>query len=138
MRPELEVHIRACWPDWFGQHTDTSKSLMGVGFQHGDGWFDLLVRTFKRIEPEVAAFNLELAKIGTQFEIIVVRQRFGELSIVAMPTTTEIIFAFLDARYESLTICELCGAPGTLHTACSQTLCQECMRRKAELHGPKG
>ncbi len=130
MKPELEVQIRACWPNWFGQHTDTSKSLMGVGFQHGDGWFDLLVRTFRRIEPDVAAFNLELSKIGTQFEIIVVRQRFGELSIVAMPTTTEIIIAFLDARYESLTICELCGAPSELHTAYSQTRCTQCAPQK--------
>jgi hypothetical protein len=103
---------------------------MGRGFQHGDGWFNLLVKTFRRIEPEVAAFNLELAKIGTQFEIIAVRQRFGELSIVAMPTTTEIIYAFLDARYESLTICELCGGPGELHTAYSQTLCTQCASPK--------
>lgn len=131
MSPGHEVHIRACWPEWFGQYSDSSKGLMGRGFEHGDGWFNLLVKTFRRIEPEVAALNLELAKIGTQFEIIVVRQRFGELSIVAMPTTTEIIFAFLDARYESRTICELCGAPGALRNEeeFQQTLCTQCLEK---------
>ncbi len=126
MRPELEVQIRARWPDWFGRHSDYTKALMGRGFHHGDGWYRLLVKTFERIESEVAAFNVELASIGTQFEVIEVKQQFGELQIVALPTTTEIIFAFLDARYESRTICELCGAPGELHAAYRQTLCTRC------------
>ncbi len=126
MRWGLEETIRARWPGWFGQHSDPSKTLMGYGFQHGDGWYGLLVKTFERIEPEVTAFNLELAKIGTQFEIIEVKEKFGELRIVALPTTTEIIYSFMDARYESRKICELCGAPGALHTAYKQTRCAQC------------
>jgi hypothetical protein len=126
------VQIRVRWPDWFGDYGDYTKSLMGHGFQHGDGWHQLLARTLERIEPEVSAFNLELAKIGTRFEILQVRQRFGELQIVALPTTREIIFAFLDARYESLTICELCGAPGELRKAdgFQQTLCAKCLEKR--------
>jgi hypothetical protein len=126
MKPELEVQIRTRWPDWFGQHSDYTKSLMRYGFQHGDGWYGLLVKTFERIEPEVIAFNLELAKIGTQFEIIEIKEKFGELRIIAMPTAPEILFAFMDARRESLTICELCGASGVRHTAYSQTRCTQC------------
>ncbi|PSH04774.1 MAG: hypothetical protein CXZ00_05220 [Acidobacteria bacterium] len=126
MSPELESRIYARWSEWFGQREDKTKSLMGYGFQHGDGWYELLVRTFERIEPKVGAFNLELAKIGTQFEIIEVKEKFGELRIIAMPTNREIIFAFLDTREESRRICELCGAPGELHTAYSRTLCTGC------------
>ena len=120
------MQIRLRWPEWFGQHSDYTKSLMGYGFQHGDGWYRLLAKTFERIEPEVARFNQELAAIGTQFEIVEVKEKFGSLRIIALPTTTEIICAFMDARYESLTICELCGAPGAFQTEYSQTRCADC------------
>ena len=127
MSPELEVQIRARWPGWFGRHRDSSKSLMGVGFQHGDGWYGLLVKTLERIEPHVTAFNVELANIGEQFEVMAVKQEFGELQIIALPATTGIILDFMDARYESVTICELCGAPGELRTeGYTQTLCFRC------------
>lgn len=126
MSPELEDQVYVRWPDWFDDRGDVTKSLMGWGFQHGDGWYDLLVRAFERVEPEVARFNLELAAIGTRFTLLEVKEKFGELRIIAMPTTQAITFAFLDAREESRRICELCGAPGELRTAYSRSLCTQC------------
>ena len=99
---------------------------MGFGFQHGDGWYELLLQTFERIEPEVERFNQALASIGTRFKLLEVKEKFGELRTIAMPTTQAITFAFMDARFESLTICELCGAPSELHTAYSQNRCTQC------------
>jgi hypothetical protein len=46
VRPEFEDQIYARWPEWFDNTGDVRKSLMGYGFQHGDGWHKLLVRTF--------------------------------------------------------------------------------------------
>lgn len=126
MSPEFENRIYARWHEWFDDRGDITKSLMGCGFQHGNGWYELLVRTFERIAPEVATFNLELGKIGTRFKLLEVKEKFGELRIIAMPTTQAITFAFLDAREESRRICELCGAPGELRTAYSRSLCTQC------------
>jgi small subunit ribosomal protein S2 len=50
---------------------------------------------------------------------------------IGLPTTADIIVAFLDARYESRTICELCGAPGAFQTAYSQTRCTQCGKNGA-------
>lgn len=126
MSPELEYWIYAYWPEWFDGRGDIRKSLMGYGFQHGDGWYELIIRTFKRIEPEVARFNQELAAIGTRFQLLEVKEKFGELWIIAMPTTQAVTFALLDAREESRKTCENCGAPSELHTAYQRTLCAQC------------
>jgi hypothetical protein len=132
VRPELEQQILTRWPDWFLSRGDVKSSLMGFGFQHGDGWFQLLVETLERIEPEVELWNRELSASGARFEIVEVKQKFGELRIIGMPTNAAIFKAFLDAQQRSRTICENCGAPGRLlEDGWFQTLCQSCAN-----HGP--
>ena len=126
MSPALEVQIRARWPGWFGNYSDYTKSLMGHGFQCSDGWYQLLVQTFERIEPHVIAFNREPAEIGTQFEILEVKEKFGTLRVISSGTNERIIFAFLHARDLSSEICAECGAPGKLRTEYLQTLCAVC------------
>jgi hypothetical protein len=127
MSPALEAIILARWSGWFGHHGDVSNSFMEFEFQHGDGWYRLLVETFERIEPHVAIWNQGLAKIGTCFEILEVKEKFGELRIIAMPTNRAVYFALLDAREESRTLCELCGAHGELRmNGHMQTLCARC------------
>ena len=128
MRAELEAEIFARWPDWFASRGDVSRSLMGFGFQCGDGWLQLLVATFEAIEPHVAAFNRKLEEIGTQFAIVEVKEKFGELRIIAMPTNYAIVTAFLDARERSRTICKTCGAPGRFIRAPDRVRCERCER----------
>lgn len=111
MRPDLEEQILRRWPDWF-RRPDGRCSLVAEHIECGDGWFGLLVSTFARIEPHVAVWNQELAACGSQFGILEIKQKFGELWITAMPTNEPIFTAFLDAREESRTICEECGTPG--------------------------
>ena len=116
MKPELEKQILDRWPDWFAFRDDVTRSLMGFGFQCDDGWFRLLVSTFEGIEPHVAVWNQELAGCGAHFEILEVKEKFGELRIVAMGTNEAIYTALLEARDRSRTVCELCGAPGQLRS----------------------
>lgn len=54
MRKELEDKIFRRWPDWFRAGIDGTRSLMGFGYQCGDGWFDILWRCFEAIEPSVS------------------------------------------------------------------------------------
>jgi hypothetical protein len=115
MKVQLESTIIQRWPDWF-RLPDGRCSLMGQHIQCGDGWFGLLVSTFARIEPHVAVWNQELAACGSQFEILEIKQKFGELWITAMPTNEPIFTTLLDARVQSRHICENCSAPGSLRT----------------------
>ena len=101
---------------------------MCFGFQHADGWFALLVRTLERLAPLVAAWNSELALRGTRFEIIEVKQKFGRLRIIALPTNCAIVTALLDAREQSRFMCEQCGAAAVTNT--QRILC-ECCRSDA-------
>jgi hypothetical protein len=94
VRPAIEEEIPRRRPDWFGSRGDVTRSLMGLGFQHSDGWSELLVRTFERIEPLVVARNREFAACGSHFEILEVKQKFGELRIIAMSTNEAIYAAF--------------------------------------------
>ena len=128
MRAELEAEIFARWPDWFASHADIGRSLMQFGFQCGDGWLSLLIATFEAIEPHAAAFNRELEKFGTHFEVVEVKEKFGELCIVAMPTNYAIVTVFLEARERSRAICETCGAPGRFIRCPVRVHCERCER----------
>ena len=110
MRKELEDKIFRRWPDWFRASIDGTRSLMGFGFQCGDGWFDILWRCFEAIEPSVA----DETKCWHPFEIVEVKEKFGVLRICGSPTIIETLAAIERAEAESLTACELCGRPGHL------------------------
>ena len=49
---------------------------MPRGFEHGDGWFDILWRVCEDLEPLVAEF--EVAG-GPKFEVLQVKEKFGGL-----------------------------------------------------------
>jgi hypothetical protein len=44
MRRELEQKLIERWPTWFATKGDLRHTLMPIGFEHGDGWFNLLWR----------------------------------------------------------------------------------------------
>jgi hypothetical protein len=44
MRKELEQHLVERWPTWFHTKGDIRCTAMPRGFEHGDGWFDILWR----------------------------------------------------------------------------------------------
>jgi hypothetical protein len=49
---------------------------MPRGFEHGDGWFDILWRLCVDLEPLVAEFEQETE---SQFEVLQVKEKFGGL-----------------------------------------------------------
>ena len=44
MRKELEQNLAARWPNWFALAGNPRLSPMARGFEHGDGWFNILWR----------------------------------------------------------------------------------------------
>jgi hypothetical protein len=43
MRKELEQNFATRWPEWFVDlYGDPSETCLSHGFEHRDGWFDLV------------------------------------------------------------------------------------------------
>jgi hypothetical protein len=82
-RSELQRRLVDRWPTWFNIGGDPSHTLMHFGFQHGDGWFNLLWRLCERLEPTVAAAEKQT---GRPFEVLQVKEKFG--GCVSIRTTT--------------------------------------------------
>ena len=76
MRKELEQRLLERWPRWFNTEGDFRLTAMPRGFEHDDGWFDILWRLCEDLEPLVAEFEQES---GTQFEVLQVKEKFGGL-----------------------------------------------------------
>jgi hypothetical protein len=93
------------------------------GFECGDGWMDRIYRLSQAISLHAESFGLDI--VATQ-----VKEKFGTLRFYVDGGDEE-VFRLIDAaEQESATICEVCGAPGTLVMKgwCS-TRCESCGRK---------
>jgi hypothetical protein len=126
MRDELRQRFVDRWPTWFNFGGDPRHTLMHFGFQHGDGWFDLLWCLCERLEPVVAAAEKES---GRPFEVLQVKEKFGGLRFYANYTNDAISTLIEAAAVESICTCDVCGRSGK-HRGGNriQTLCDEHVR----------
>lgn len=56
---------------------------MGRGFEHGDGWFDLVWRLCEDLEPLVARLEKET---GQQFQVLQVKEKIWRVAILHEPS----------------------------------------------------
>jgi len=106
MKRELEQRITKRWPAWFKAAGNRSETLMGLGFEHGDGWFGLVWRLCEGLEPFVASAE---RKAGRPFEVLQVKEKFGGLRFYTN-FVGDTISALIDAAaFESTKTCEVCG-----------------------------
>ena len=128
MNKELEQKLVERWPTWFNTGGDIRCTAMPRGFEHGDGWFDILWRLCEELEPLVA--ELEQAA-GCQFEVLQVKEKFGGLRVYVNNANDAIRQRLESSEQESLHTCEVCGQPGKLRdgswikTLCDQHACVE-------------
>ena len=129
MRHELEDKLVAKYPKWFNVKGNIQHTLMPFGFEHEDGWFDLLMRLCEKLEPLVKAVEEEFSgdKIMSHFEVLQVKEKFGGLRFYTNWSTDEIFKIINEAENESYSICEVCGAPGKCMNRSSwlKTVCQQ-------------
>jgi hypothetical protein len=109
MKHELEQRIVERWPDWFDVHGSIQSTLMPFGFEHSDGWFDIIWRLCEHLEPLVAQFERES---GLEFKVLQVKEKFGGLRFYSNFSDEAISHVIRDAEAESLKTCEVCGKPG--------------------------
>ena len=124
MRKELEQRLVERWPTWFNTEGDIRCTAMPRGFEHDDGWFDILWRLCEDLEPLVAEFE---EAGGAKFEVLQVKEKFGSLRFYVNCRRNEAIRQRIGiAADESFRTCEVCGQPGTLREdRWIKTLCDE-------------
>jgi hypothetical protein len=124
MREELEQRLVERWPTWFNTEGDIRDTAMARGFEHDDGWFDILWRLCGDLEPLVAEFEKET---GLQFEVLQVKEKFGGLRFYVNCRKEGAIRQRIGAAaQESFHTCEVCGQPGKLREErLIKTLCDE-------------
>jgi hypothetical protein len=132
MRNELQQRLVDRWPTWFSIGGDPRYTSMHFGFQHGDGWFDLLWRLCERLEPVVVAAEKET---GRGFEVLQVKEKFGGLRFYGNYQNDVISTLIEVSQFESLHICEVCGQPGQPRLGnWIQTLCNDHARTHTPAH----
>jgi hypothetical protein len=124
MQRELEQKLFERWPTWFNPKGDFRYTAMTRGFEHDDGWFDILWRLCEDLEPLVVQFEQET---GCQFEVLQVKEKFGGLRVYVNCRKQDAIRQRIDAEIqESFHTCEVCGQPGKLREErWIKTLCDE-------------
>jgi len=102
---------------------------MARGFEHGDGWFDIVWRLCTNLEPLVA--KLEEQR-GESFEVLAVKEEFGGLRFYVNQYTAAIMQRIKAAELEAFRTCEICGQPGRLRRKGTRlrTLCEHCAKRQ--------
>lgn len=126
MSPGQERRITDRWPRWFQVDGDIQHTLMPLGFQCGDGWFSLIWKLCEDLDPLVAELK---QKSGVHFEILEVKEKFGQLRMYPNHRTSPISKRIGIAEAESLHTCEVCGQPGRLRGGnWVQTLCDRCWK----------
>jgi hypothetical protein len=118
MRKELEQEFANRWPKWFVDlYGDPHDTCMSRGFQHRDGWFDLVWRLCEQIEAVVD-------ELEEPFKVEQVKEKFGGLRFYTNSGNKAIFTLIKTAEDESFHICEVCGQQGTRRDgAWIQTLC---------------
>ena len=123
MHQELEQKLVERRPQWFNTKGDVRHTLMSFGFQHEDGWFNILWRLCEGLEPLAAALEKQTER---PFEVLQVKEKFGALRFYVNHANDDIRLRIETAQLESFRTCEICGQPGTLREGgWIKTLCDE-------------
>jgi hypothetical protein len=123
MHKDLQQRLLQRWPHWFDLCGDTRLTLIAFGFQHGDGWFDILWRLGEDLESLVREFE---AATGQKFEVLQVKEKFGGLRIYVSEANDAIRQRLERAISESFRTCEVCAQQGERREGnWIKTLCDE-------------
>ena len=96
MNPDRELDLARRHPAY------DAEALIDGGCAHGNGWFNIIDRMFSAVEvaqPE-----------GVRW--IQIKEKYGKLRIYADGCNPDTVAILLAAEAESVTVCDVCGAPG--------------------------
>jgi hypothetical protein len=122
MKKELELKLVENYPNLFQDYGgDMTKTCMHWGFEHGDGWYDLVNELSSKLEPHgIIATQVKEKFGGLRFYI-----RYPDhLSDKEVAKIRDIKNEYESKSYET---CESCAKPGELRVhGWRRTLCDGC------------
>lgn len=109
-----------------GRNKPMTESLMGFGFECGDGWYNLIHTLSAALENHMN----ESPKV--HIEASQVKEKFGSLRFYIDGGDDYTLKLIDEAERQSATICEDCGAPAKLQRRRGwfATLCELCAFKK--------
>jgi len=148
MKNELEQRLFKQYQQFFTNKDDKMQSLMSYGFEHGNGWFNIVetilevaagiqrrydevIKIRDRLQPNPPEWVAEYFKEKTsrpEMEVVQAKEKFGGLRFYYnSENMTELWPVVQYAASLSEKTCEICGNPGKLRTESHVlTLCDVC------------
>ena len=125
MYNENEEKLLKDFPHLYRRHNKPiSETSMCLGFDCGDGWFDIIYDLSRDIETQL---KKEPCDIAQKFAVEHVKEKFGTLTYYIHMESEAISRFIRQARAKSAVTCESCGQPGKLRRGLrQQTLCDGC------------
>jgi hypothetical protein len=141
MKTELDEALCAKYPKIFvNRHGDMKETLMCWGFEHGDGWYQIIDSLCANIQNHIDWQNENFAKGYPHYEKPVpqvvaqqVKEKFGTLRFYYNGGDDVIDGMVRMAESWSAVACEECGAPGTQNSrGWIKTLCETHRKERDE------
>ena len=108
-------------------HPEDRSSLMMFGFDHGDGWNDLITVLCEGIQSHLDGLQRMAVFPESPFEVLQVKEKFGTLRFYTNWTDSEIDKLIGEAEAKSAKTCEFCGKDGKRRGGgWVRTLCDGC------------
>ena len=122
MKKKLQERLYELFPNLYrGRNLSITESLIPLGVDTGNGWFDLI----KKLSEDIT-------KISPETEAVQVKEKFGGLRFYVVNATDEVYKLIDKAEDESFKICEKCGSRENVTTEGRWvfTLCDKCWDNK--------
>ena len=134
MDRNLQDKLFKKYPMFFKHKNDLQQSLMGFGFECGNGWYPLIsklchdIHKFFTTEYDTKDYQ---HMVPPYFNVQQVKEKFGSLRFYVSSAPTEVFDMIHEAEKKSYYICEECGKEGKKfyrdNLPWIRTLCDDCL-----------
>ena len=115
------------------RYKDMKETCMCWGFEHGDGWYNIIDNLCSKIQKYIDESNGKVLQVVA----IQVKEKFGTLRFYIDGGDDEVYKMIDEAERLSGITCEFCGATenvgSTQHPAWIFTLCEECAKKRDKI-----
>jgi len=127
MRDELDEKLVKEFPNLYRNRNGGMRTTcMYWGFEHGDGWFDIIYELSAKLEKLI----LEIPKEDREWTCASqVKEKYGTLRFYMTMETDEMSTFISEAERKSEITCETCGKPGEIRgRGWLMCICDECYK----------
>jgi len=116
MRKELVEKLKKDFPLTYGAVCDERQAYSMFGIEVGDGWYKILERAGKKMEPLIQAWVDKNPEAEYRPCVSQIKEKYGTMRFYMTCGTDEMFQVASDAEAESEGVCEKCGKPGEIRS----------------------